>query len=413
MTITRHHAPTLADDPVRQPGPLKIVASHDSDRPPASEPFHIAIIGSRGFPSTYGGYETLVRHIAPLWVRDGHRVTVYCRDRPAATPRWSVDGVECIWTPGHDSKSASTLSFGFTSHIHAALQRYDAALVLNIANGFFLPFLAARSVPTILNTDGLEWERGKWNPAARRVFYRGAVMSAKYADVLVSDSRAIASIWEEQFGVTPRFIPYGGVVRTAVPHDRLPELGLTKRSYALVVARLIPENNVDLTLDALDHLPRRPPAVVAGSANYATPLQSRLRELHSRGQVLWLGHVHDQELLAQLWAHCGVYIHGHSVGGTNPALLQALGAGAPTLALDTPFNREVLCRPDQLFPRDPAYLAGGIAELLSNHSLQSVFAAHGRQRVSDAYRWETVADDYLAALLAARGARQRISPEPT
>ncbi|MFZ1925289.1 MAG: DUF1972 domain-containing protein [Solirubrobacteraceae bacterium] len=368
----------------------------------------LAIIGSRGFPSTYGGYETLVRHIAPEWVEQGHEVTVYRRQRSERSRSTSVEGVRCIWTPGFDSKSWSTLSFGASSHVDAALRGYDAALVLNVANGFYLPLLKARGIPTVVNTDGIEWERGKWSKTAQKVFYRGAAMTARHADVLVADSQAIARIWQRLFDVSARFIPYGAPVLDGVQDDRIRSLGLTPHTYALVVARLIPENNVELTLDALELLDgTRPQAVIVGSANYPSPLEARLRELDDRGQLKWLGHVHDQELLTQLWANCGVYVHGHSVGGTNPALLQALGAGAPTLALDTEFNQEVVERGEQLFPPEAATLASQLATTLGDPTIQSRFARHGREVVGRRYAWADVSSAYLAALEDARDMARR------
>ncbi len=363
----------------------------------------LAIIGSRGFPSTYGGYETLVRHLAPEWVSQGHEVTVYCRQRAERGRLTSVEGVRCIWTPGLDSKSWSTLSFGASSNVDASLRGYDAALVLNVANGFYLPLLKARRIPTVVNTDGIEWERGKWSKAAQKVFYRGAALTAHYADVLVADSQAIARIWQRLFDVSARFIPYGARVLDGAGDDRIRSLGLTPRTYALVVARLIPENNVELTLDALDLLNgTRPQAVIVGSANYPSPLEARLRELDDRGQLKWLGHVHDQELLTQLWANCGVYVHGHSVGGTNPALLQALGAGAPTLALDTEFNQEVVEREEQLFPAEAGTLASRLVTTLGDPTVQNRFARHGRAVVGKRYAWADVSRAYLAALEDAR-----------
>jgi glycosyltransferase involved in cell wall biosynthesis len=362
----------------------------------------LAIIGSRGFPSTYGGYETLVRHIAPEWVSQGHEVSVYCRQRAETSLRY-VEGVRCIWTPGLDSKSLSTLSFGASSIVDAALRGYDAALVLNVANGFYLPLLQARRIPTVVNTDGIEWERGKWSKAAQKVFYRGAAMTARHADVLVADSQAIARIWQRLFDVSARFIPYGAPVLEEAQDDLVRSLGLAPRTYALVVARLIPENNVELTLDALELLNgNRPQVVIVGSANYPSPLEARLRELDDRGQIKWLGHVHDQELLTQLWANCGVYIHGHSVGGTNPALLQALGAGAPTLALDTEFNQEVLERGEQLFPPEATTLASKLVTTLGDPVVQNRFARHGRAVVGERYAWADVSRAYLAALEDAR-----------
>jgi glycosyltransferase involved in cell wall biosynthesis len=363
----------------------------------------LAIIGSRGFPSTYGGYETLVRHLAPQWVGQGHDVTVYCRQRAQRSPVTFVEGVRCIWTPGLDSKSWSTLSFGGSSHVDAALRGYDAALVLNVANGFYLPLLKARGIPTVVNTDGIEWERGKWSKAAQKVFYRGAALTARHADVLVADSRAIARIWRRLFDVSARFIPYGAHVLDKAQDERVRSLGLKPHTYALVVARLIPENNVELTLDALELLDgSRPQAVIVGSANYASPLEDRLRELDTCGRLKWLGHVHDQELLTQLWANCGVYVHGHSVGGTNPALLQALGAGAPTLALNTEFNQEVVERDEQLFPPDATALASKLVTILGDPIIRNRLVEHGRAVVGERYAWADVSRSYMAALEDAR-----------
>jgi glycosyltransferase involved in cell wall biosynthesis len=357
-----------------------------------------AILGSRGFPSTYGGYETLVRYLARYMVEDGHDVTVYCRTKEEGRRRWITEDVTCIATPGTDTKSLSTLSFGLTSCVDASVRGYDAALVLNIANGFWLPLLRARGIPTALNTDGLEWERGKWGGVAKSVFRLGARLSAQHATTLVADSEEMGRIWQERFGVASRFIPYGAPVLDAVGTDKLEHLKLEPESYVLVVARLIPENNVDLALDAILRMSPRPRTVIVGSANFDSPLEARLRALEREPWLDWLGHVSDQDLLMQLWAHCGAYVHGHSVGGTNPALLQALGAGAPTLALDTNFNAEVLRDSAALYPRDPDALAGKIGELLSSKDARDVSRQRGRDTVAARYQWSDVCASYVAAL---------------
>jgi glycosyltransferase involved in cell wall biosynthesis len=362
----------------------------------------IGILGSRGFPSTYGGYETLVRHLARRWVAEGHDVTVYCRSRHEARRNWTTEGVRCRWTPGIDSNSLSTLSFGATSHLDAALRGYDVVLVLNVANGFFLPFLKARRIPSAMNTDGIEWERGKWGKFARRVFLTGAQLSARYATLLVADSQAIGDIWQEKFGVESRFIPYGGVVVKEHSSKRIEALGLEPERYVLAVARLIPENNVELLLDALECGERQSPVVVVGSGTSKSPIERRLRALDHRGDVRWLGHVSDQELLLELWGQCGVYVHGHSVGGTNPALLQALGAGAPTLALNTVFNREVIGDEEQLFADRPDALATGIKTVLSDAAMRSRFRERGQTIIRERYSWSGVIDAYLNALRSAQ-----------
>jgi glycosyltransferase involved in cell wall biosynthesis len=364
----------------------------------------VAIIGCRGFPSTYGGYETLVRYLARDWVARGLDVTVYCRTRRDRW-RWEAEGVQCRWTPGRDTTRLSTLTYGLTSQIDAMFRGFDAALVLNIANGLFLPALRLAGVPVAVNTDGLEWERRRWGPVAKRIFLTGAMATAKFADALIADSMTIAEIWERRFGVRSTFVPYGAPVLEDAGSDRVLQLGLEPRSYVLVVARLIPENNVELVLDALDRMDPRIPAVIVGSASHAPPVEARLKRLDACGAVRWLGHVHDQELLEQLWANCGIYVHGHSAGGTNPALLQALGAGAPTIALSTRFNREVVGRPDQLFEPDAASLAARIRAILDDRPLADELSASGKRLVAERYSWPDVADRYLAALESARAKR--------
>jgi glycosyltransferase involved in cell wall biosynthesis len=359
-----------------------------------------AILGSRGFPSTYGGYETLVRYLAPYLVHEGHEVTVYCRVRDEGRRTWVTEDVRCISTPGYDSKSLSTLTFGMTATIDATLRRFDSILVLNIANGFWFPALRAVRTPFAVNTDGIEWERGKWSRAGRAVFRTGAWMTARNAGALVCDSRAIGVIWKGLFGRESVFIPYGAPVFNDLGRDRLAAAGVSPKPYLLVVARLAPENNVELTLDALDLLGEQAPhAVIVGSANFDSPVEARLSAMESAGRVKWLGHVDDQQLLNQLWANSAVYVHGHSVGGTNPALLQALGAGAPTLALDTPYNAEVLPYAEQRFPHDADVLADRIKSVCTSPVVREDMATRGRAIISERYSWDQVCRRYTELLV--------------
>ena len=368
--------------------------------PPHLTCMKLAILGSRGFPSTYGGYETLVRNLAPYLVQAGHDVTVYCRARNHGRREWLVDDVRCLATAGRDTKSLSTLTFGLTATVDASFRRFDSILILNIANGLWFPALRAARTPFAVNTDGIEWERGKWSRAGRAAFSAGARMTARNADMLICDSAAIGSVWKETFGRDSVFIPYGAPILFDVGRDQLAALGLEGRPYLLVVARLAPENNIELTLDALERLGDKAPiAIVVGSANFDTPIVARLRSMAAAGKVLWLGHVDDQRLLNQLWANSAVYVHGHSVGGTNPALLQALGAGAPTLALDTPFNAEVLPYPEHRFPHDACVLAERIDYVIASSTAQAEMAKRGRDVIRARYSWDDVCRSYMRALI--------------
>ncbi|MHB8329818.1 MAG: glycosyltransferase [Acidimicrobiales bacterium] len=181
------------------------------------------------------------------------------------------------------------------------------------------------------------------------------------------------------------------------------------RDYVLAVARIVPENNIDLLLDAVEHLPTRPMVVIVGSSNYQHPTVKRIEDLQRRGAIYALGHVNDEGLLNELWANAGAYWHGHSVGGTNPSLLQALGAGAPTVALDTPFNREVLAGLTvQLVDADPDALARRLSDILSNQLLADQLRERGKAIVASRYNWAAVCESYRSVLeeLAARPLRR-------
>ncbi len=362
----------------------------------------IGILGSRGYGSSYSGYETLVRELAPYMERAGHEVFVY--ERGLLPKERRVDGIRCLSTPGLDTKSLSTLSYGLTGAIDAAIRRLDVALVVNIANGFWLPLLKRAGVPTLVNTDGLEWLRGKWSPTAKKVFRAGAKLTATHADRLVADSEVIARIWESEFGRTSAFIPYGAPVLDDPGADRLGEVGLDGVPYVLSVARLVPENNVDLLLDAAVAFQQRGlRTVVVGSGVGASPLEQRLRSMAAADELQWLGHVHDQQLLIQLWANCAAYAHGHSVGGTNPSLLQALGTGAPVVALDTPFNHEVLADRSRLYPRSARALFERATELVESPGRRQELIATGRRIVAERYSWSGVCAAYLQELEALAG----------
>jgi glycosyltransferase involved in cell wall biosynthesis len=353
-----------------------------------------------------------VRRLAPWLVGRGHDVCVYgragLRGRPARLI--TADGVRVHETRGLSSKSLSTLSHGATASFDAARTKPDVVLALNVANGIWLPALRLRGVPVVVNVDGIEWKRAKWGVAARTTFRLGAHMTARLANQLVADSEEIARIWNEEFDVQPTFIPYGADIERDVRSDRVHDLGLVREGYVLVVARLVPENNVDLLLDALD-LMGPTPAVIVGSANYRYGLEDRLRHRSDGGLLRWLGHVEDQELLRQLWAHAGAYFHGHSVGGTNPALLQALGLGAPVIAIDTPFNREVLRSEDRLVEPRAEAVAARLTHLLADEGERERAREFGQATICDSYRWNDVLARYERLLLetAAEGPSRRLS----
>lgn len=358
----------------------------------------VAVIGTRGYPSYYGGFETAIRILAPELVNMGWDVTVY--GRPGAT-RLDDQGVDARVatrvTRGLETRNLSTLTYGLTSVLDATGRRPDVALVMNVANGYFLPLLKARGIPTLVNVDGLEWERAKWSPLAKRVFRTGARQTAKWANGLVFDARAIETYWKQTFGAKGTFIPYGADVPPPLP---VPE-GLTHRGYVLIVARFVPENSVPEFFEAIPAIASQHPVVIVGSTGYGGELDDAARRLATRyPSVAWLGHVSNDSLLLALWQHAGVYFHGHSVGGTNPALVQAMAAGSPILARDTVYNREVLGPTGRFVAPEPDAIAKSLLHLMDNRSELSEACQANIERAQQSYSWKQVCNDYERALRA-------------
>ena len=245
--------------------------SASSKAPPCS----VAIIGTHGYPSFYGGSETLVRKLAPFLADRGWEVIVYGRPHSTViSAQDQRDNIRNLTTKGIESKSLSTLTFGATSILDASKRRPDVALVLNVGNGFWLPMLRWRQIPSVVNVDGIEWQRDKWSKLGKIVFKLGAQLTARFGDNLISDSREIGAFWQKTFNRSSIFIPYGGDLPNG---DLAPVDGLTRRGYVLLVARLVPENTVAEFLDAAELIAQRYPVVVVGSSGSGGPLEDRVR----------------------------------------------------------------------------------------------------------------------------------------
>jgi len=303
----------------------------------------IAILGCRGVPGRYGGFETFSTELAPRLVERGHNVTVYCNPRycPSERPA-DYRGVRLCYLPVPSWRTVETPLHELRSLIDALHRDYDVLYVLAFRASllYVLPRIAGRRI--VFNTDGLDWKRSKWNWMAQAYLKFSEAVGARIAaDALIADSRGMQEYIREAHGRESVFIPYGAPVVNSSRPELLRPYGLAARSYFLVVARLEPENNVHVALESFAHVSSDKPLVVVGGANYRSEYHRRLERLAGPG-VLFTGPIYDPDVLNELWCNCYAYIHGHQVGGTNPSLLQAMGAGCCVLAHDVNFNREVV-----------------------------------------------------------------------
>lgn len=352
----------------------------------------IAMVGTRGVPARYGGFETAVEEVGRRLTARGHEVIVYCRCAEERLRHFH--DMRLVHLPCLRRKTAETLSHTALSMLHVLAEQPDVVLLFNAANAPFLPLLRRGNVPVAVHVDGLEWKRGKWGPVGRRYYLTAERLAARWADALIADARGIQEYYSDTYGVPSRFIPYGAPIQLEPGTDRLAELGLTSRGYHLVVARWEPENNVDTIVAGFRQSSSDRPLVVVGSAPYADDYTARVHAAAAGDpRIQFAGGVYDQPLLDQLYANCLTYLHGHSVGGTNPSLLRAMGAGAPVIAKDVVFNREVLAETGEYFT-DAAAVARAVNEAEATDRATMLRGRSGQFRAAELYNWDKVADDY-------------------
>jgi glycosyltransferase involved in cell wall biosynthesis len=272
--------------------------------------------------------------------------------------------------------------------------------VFNAANGPLLPLLRAARIPVATHVDGLEWRRAKWGGAGRRYYRLAEGLAVRWSDALIADAQGIADYYRREFDAPTTLLTYGAPL-IAPGSDRLAELGLEPSGYHLVVARFEPENHVDVIVDGYVRSGARKPLVVVGSAPYSDDYTRRVHAAADE-RVRLLGGVWDQQQLDQLYASAVTYLHGHSVGGTNPSLLRALGAGTAVIGYDVDFNREVAGDAGSYF-RDAADVARLVETAEADPGAVARAGACAR-RLARRYDWDEVAAGYeqLARRLATR-----------
>lgn len=358
----------------------------------ATRTLDIAMIGTRGIPAAYGGFETAVEEVGKRLVERGHRVTVYTRGSERREREYL--GMRVIHLPALRQKQLETLSHTALSTLHAITRKApDAAFVFNAANSPLVPLLRGRGIPVALHMDGLEWKRSKWG-ARGKAYYRWAEeFGVRWADALIADAPGIAEYYRTEFGVPTELIRYGAPILDTAPVAGIRDLGLESGGYHLVVARFEPENHVLEIVEGYRASSATIPLVVVGSAPYGAEYTQRIQAAaEGDPRIRLLGGVFDQDLLDALYFHARTYVHGHSVGGTNPSLLRAMGAGTAVVAWDVTFNRETL---DDLgwFFEDADEAERHFSALEGDTEIPALAAAV-KERARAHFRWDDVTSAY-------------------
>jgi glycosyltransferase involved in cell wall biosynthesis len=347
-----------------------------------------AIVGTRGIPARYGGFETFAEELSARLAERGHRVTVYCRTRHREP---CYRGVRLQYLPTIRHKYFDTIAHSGLSTVHLLGSRYDALLYCNAANAVFTWLPRVLGMPVALNVDGLERHRKKWNTLAKSWYRLSEWLATWMPNVVVTDAQAIAAYYREKYHRDSVMIPYGAELGPVASDDVLPKFGLERTKYFLYVSRMEPENNGLLVRQSFERLATDLKLALIGDAPYAADYMAQVRDTRDP-RIVIPGAIYGAGY-RELGSHCFAYIHATEVGGTHPALIEAMGRGALTLYLDTPENAEVAGGAGLPFTHDN--LTQVMQRVLaSSEEERASWRLRAVERVRSRYSWDAVTDAY-------------------
>ncbi len=353
----------------------------------------IAILGTRGIPASYGGFETFAEHLSTRLAARGHDVTVYCRSHYVSPRQLEYHGVRLEVLPTIRHKYFDTVVHTFLSAVHAISRRFDAVLICNSANAPFSSILRFTGTPVAINVDGLEHKRKKWGPLARRYYRLAEYLSTVLPNEVVTDAQVIQDYYQVRHNARSTMIAYGSEVERRPDRATVRKWRVEPNRYVLYVSRLEPENNARLVIEAFKKVRTAYRLLIVGDAPYAESYINSLKA-QARGdkRIIFTGFVFGQDYRAlQQNAYC--YVHATEVGGTHPALLEAMGYGNCVLTLATPENIEVVG--DAGVPYvDEFDLAEKLQRVLRDGSLVQAYRHRAQLRIRTHYDWENVVDQY-------------------
>ncbi|MCG3161814.1 MAG: hypothetical protein JMDDDDMK_03028 [Acidobacteria bacterium] len=359
----------------------------------------IAILGTRGIPANYGGFETFAEQLGTRLAARGHEVTVYGRKHYSTTSAPTYNGVNLIILPTIRHKYFDTVIHTFLSVMHAAPRRYDIILICNAANSIFAFIPRLFGTPTLVNVDGLERKRKKWNWIGQTYYLISEWLSTFLPTAIVTDAQVIQDYYATRYKKESEMIAYGAEVARRAAPEKLLRFGLKPNQYVLYVSRLEPENNAHLVIEAYQKVKTDLPLVIVGGAPYAEEYIARLKSTKDP-RVKFLGFVFGEDYRAlQQNAYC--YVHATEVGGTHPALIEAMGAGNCALTLNTPENLEVIGDAGIIY-KSAHDLAAHLQHVINDPPIIGEYRRRAMSRVIQFYNWEQITDQYeeLLARLA-------------
>jgi glycosyltransferase involved in cell wall biosynthesis len=351
----------------------------------------IGILGTRGIPNAYGGFEQFAQHLAIGLKEKNHQVFVYnSSEHPYQKKLWN--GVNILVCKDWEGRigTAGQFLYDYNCLQDARRRNFDILLQLGYTSNSIWHRLWPKNSVNVVNMDGLEWKRTKYAKATRRFLRHAEKLAAKHADVLISDSIGIRDYILQQYKKNSHYIPYGAEVPHHIGPLNFPTWEIKPFQYYLVVARVEPENNIELIIQGFLQSKKTFPLLIIGNPTNKFGMQ--LKEKYQDAFIRFVGSMYDMERLNTLRFNALLYFHGHSVGGTNPSLLEAMACGCNIAAHDNIFNRAIL--------EESAYYFTGAAEIASildspvDQQMINDRKRSNAERIRKYYDWDTVIEAY-------------------
>ena len=356
----------------------------------------ISIIGIKGYPYVYGGFETFIKEISERLIKKNCDVTIYCHKSLFVNKPKKIKGINLIYIPSIETKILSQPIHSFFSIIHACFSKCDIILVVNSSNGPFGFLTRIFKKKTVINVDGMEWLRPKWKGLGSIYFKWTSKMATIFYDQIISDSEKMRDVYLELFNKNSKVIAYGANIRKSINPDLIKTWGLNILEYYLVVGRLIPDNNADLIINGFLSSKSKKKLVIVGDVTYKDKYANNLKSIDDE-RLVFTGYVNNQEVLAELYHNCYVYIHGHQYGGTNPTMIKALAYQTAILALETSFNKEMLQndRFGLFFKKDIDSIIKMINYCDKNFYKMDELRVKSKHGITKKYDWDLITQEYL------------------
>jgi glycosyltransferase involved in cell wall biosynthesis len=354
---------------------------------------HIAIIGTRGIPNNYGGFEQAAEYLALGLVKKGFTVTVYnSHNHPYQEAEWNGVRIIHAYDPEEKVGTAGQFLYDYNCITDLKKRNFDIILQLGYTSSSIWGSLIPKKYIVTTNMDGLEWKRTKFSKPVQAFLQQAEKLAVRYSSYLISDSIGIQDYLKNKYQKDSVFIPYGAHLFNDPDPADLKSYNLTPYGYDMLIARLEPENSIEIILDGVIEADLKRPFIVVGKhqTKYGEYLKQKFID-HS--YIHFVGGIYNMNKLNNIRYYSRLYFHGHTVGGTNPSLLEAMASDSLICANDNPFNRYVL-EEDGLYFQKASDVADHLRKVNYNDSLNQRKILNNRKKIEKIYSWEKIVDQY-------------------